>query len=73
MVVSGALAATGAARRGEAPALVRELAYDARVLRRPPLWARPWFWIAATGATLLVGGAAVAVTYEPEVRTRVSL
>ncbi len=65
-----ALAATGAGRRGEAPALVRELAYDARAA--PP---------AAVGAAVvldrrhrrdaaLVGGAAVAVTYEPEVRTR---
>ena len=73
LVVDGALAASGARGRGEAPALVRELAYDARVLRRPPLWARPWFWIAATGATLLAAGATVAVTYEPEVRTRVGL
>ncbi|HWO24651.1 MAG TPA: PEGA domain-containing protein [Kofleriaceae bacterium] len=73
LVVDGALAATGTRGRGEAPALVRELAYDARVLRRPPLWARPWFWIAATGATLLAAGATVAVTYEPEVRTRVGL
>jgi hypothetical protein len=71
MVVDGALAASGARRRGEAGALVRELAYDARVLRRPPLWSRPWFWIAASGATLLAAGAAVALTYEPEVRTRV--
>jgi hypothetical protein len=71
LVVDGALAASGARRRGEAPALVRELAYDARVLRRPPVWARPWFWIAASGATLLAAAAVVAVTYEPDVRTRV--
>ncbi len=71
LCVDGALAGAGARRRGDAPALVRDLAHDAQVLRRPPLWARPWFWIAASGATLLVAGAAVAVTYEPEVRTRV--
>ena len=71
LVVDGALAASGARGRGQAPALVRELAYDARVLRRPPLWARPWFWIAASGAALVAAGAVVAVTYEPPVRTRV--
>jgi len=73
LIVGGALAASGTGRRGEAPALVRELAYDGRLLRRPPLWARPWFWIAASGATLLAAGTVIAVTYEPEVRTRVGL
>jgi hypothetical protein len=71
LVVDGALAASGARGRGEAPALVRELAYDGHLLRRPALWARPWFWIAASGATLLAAGTTVAVTYDPGVRTRV--
>lgn len=72
LVVDGALAASGTRGRGQAPALVRELAYDAGVLRRPSVWTRPWFWIAASGVTLVAAGAIVAVTYEPPVRTRVS-
>jgi hypothetical protein len=55
----------------DASRLVRELAYDARILQRPKVWQRPWFWIAVAGGALAVSGAIVYVTYEPEVKTTV--
>jgi cytochrome b subunit of formate dehydrogenase len=51
---------------------VRELAYDAGLLRRPHVWQRPWFWIAVTGVTLALSGAIVYAVYEPDVQTMVS-
>ncbi|MEO8702272.1 MAG: PEGA domain-containing protein [Kofleriaceae bacterium] len=69
LIVDGTVraASTGTA----APALMRELAYDAGLLQRPRIWQRPWFWIAVAGAALAASGAIVLVTYEPEPQTMV--
>ena len=61
MIVDGRLAATGTADAKNAPGLVRELAYDARLLHRPSVFQRPWFWIATTGAAIAIAGAIVYV------------
>ena len=71
LVVDGALRARGERARGESPQLVRELAYDAGVLRRPALWRRPAFWIATSAATLIVSGIVIATMYQPETKTMV--
>ncbi len=61
LTVDGKLAASGEAKSGEAEALVRHLAYDGAVLRRPAVWQRPWFWIAVTGIAVVVTGAVLYV------------
>jgi hypothetical protein len=71
LIVDGVLRAHADRDRDDAPALMRELAYDAHVLQRPRVWQRPWFWIAVTGATLAVSGAVVYFTYTPDTRTKV--
>jgi len=71
LVVDGVLRARGERPRGESPQLLRELAFDAGLLPRPPLWRRPAFWIATSAATLIVSAVVVAAIYEPEVKTMV--
>jgi hypothetical protein len=61
MIVDGRLAATDNADVNNAPGLVRELAYDAKLLRRPSVFQRPWFWIATSGAAIVIAGAIVYV------------
>ncbi len=73
IIVDGALRAQAVRDRGEGPPLVRELAYDGGVLQRPAVWQRPWFWIAASGAAVVIAGAIVWATYEPETRTGLKL
>lgn len=70
LVVDGKLVASARGEPGAGPALVRELAYDGRLLHRPSIWQRPWFWIATTAAVAVAAGAVVAVTYEPDKHTR---
>jgi len=67
--LDGKLAASATGDRGDGVSLVRELAYDGGMLKRPALWQRPTFWIAVTGAAVLVAGAIVWVVYEPEIRS----
>lgn len=71
LVVDGVVRARGERRPGDPAALVRALAYDAGVLKRPPLWRRPSFWIAVSAATLAVSAVVVLKVYEPEVTTMV--
>ena len=71
LIVDGQLRASMTRDRGEAGALIRELSYDAGVLQRPPVWQRPWFLIAVSGAALAIAGGIVAVTYQPEIQTSV--
>jgi PEGA domain-containing protein len=71
LVVDGALRARGERAPGESPQLVRELAYDAGVLRRPALWRRPAFWIATSAATLIVSSVVIVTMYQPETKTMV--
>jgi hypothetical protein len=59
--------------RGEAPDLLRELAYDGGVLHRPAVWQRPWFWIVVGGAAVVIAGAIVAATYQPPIHTTVGI
>ena len=70
LIVDGKPRASGTG--ADSPLLVRELAYDAGLLQRPNVWQRPWFWIAIAGATAVVSGAIIYVTYEPEIQTMVS-
>jgi len=70
LVVDGKLVASARGERGEGPEIVRELAYDGGLLRRPSIWQRPWFWIATTTAVAVVAGVVIAVTYEPDKHTR---
>ncbi len=70
MIVDGTPAATGVRARGEAGLLIRELAYDAGVLRRPSVWQRSTFWIAASGVVLVAAIVTVALVYEPDRQTR---
>ncbi len=69
LIIDGRVVARNDAPTGAAGPLLRELAYDARILRRPPVWERPWFWIAVGVGAFVVAGALVAVTYEPPVHT----
>jgi len=69
LVVDGVLVATATGEREGGPALIRELAYDGGILRRPALWQRPWFWIAASSVAVLAAGTIVAITYQPPIRT----
>ncbi|HET9624649.1 MAG TPA: PEGA domain-containing protein, partial [Kofleriaceae bacterium] len=73
LVIDGALAASATARPGDRAGLVRELAYDAGVLRRPTVWQRPWFWIAVSGVALGVAAAITAITYQPTEHTSLHL
>lgn len=73
IIVDGALRAQALRDRGQGPALVRELAYDGGVLQRPAVWQRPWFWIAVSGAAVVIAGTIVWATYEPETRTGLKL
>ncbi len=70
LVVDGKLAATAEAGHGRSAALVRELAYDARVLHRPPVWQRPWFLIAVTGVALAAVAATLYVNRPTEIVVR---
>lgn len=69
LAVDGRLAAHDTQARGHGEALVRELAYDGGVLHRPSIVQRPWFWIAVTGAAIVIAGAIVAATYQPPIHT----
>jgi len=71
LVVDGKLVATANRPPHEGDALVRELAYDGGILHRPALWEKPWFWIGATAATIVIAGAVVWLVYEPDKHTRV--
>jgi hypothetical protein len=71
MIVDGKVVASATRDPGEAPALLGDLAYDGGVLQRPPVWKRPWFWIAVSTAALVAAGTIVAMTYEPEIITTV--
>ncbi len=73
LVVDGVLRAQAVRDRGQGPTLVRELAYDGSVLQRPAVWQRPWFWIAMSGAAVVIAGAIVWATYEPEIHTGLKL
>ena len=67
LIVDGEPKATD--ERDEAVPLVRDLAYNANVLKRPALWQRPTFWIVTSIAVAAVAGAIVYAVYEPEVRS----
>jgi hypothetical protein len=69
LAVDGKLAAHDTQARGHGEALVRELAYDGGVLHRPSIVQRPWFWIAVTGAAIVLAGAIIAATYQPPIHT----
>ncbi|HEX4454954.1 MAG TPA: PEGA domain-containing protein [Kofleriaceae bacterium] len=71
LVVDGLRVAVHEAPRGDVPDLLRELAYDGGVLRRPAVWQRPWFWIAVSGAAVAIAAAIVAVTYQRPIDTSV--
>lgn len=71
LIVDGVVRAQGARRDGNAARLVRDLAYDGGVLKRPAVWQRPWFWIALTGAVAVVGGVTVWAVYEPPIHTEI--
>jgi hypothetical protein len=71
LIVDGVVRASAVRPRGQAAALVRDLAYDGHVLERPSLWVRPWFWIAVSGAALALAGGVVYATYQPGVTTAV--
>lgn len=73
LIVGGALRAQAVHDRAQGPALVRELAFDGGVLQRPAVWQRPWFWIAMSGAAIVIAGGIVAATYEPEIQTGLKL
>ena len=73
LIVDGVLRAHADRDRGEVPALMRDLAYNGKILDAPRVWQRPWFWIAISGAALAVAGTIVYVTYEPEIQTMVKL
>lgn len=70
LIIDGKPVASAVRRRDEVSTLLRDLAYDGGVLRRPSIWERPTFWIAATIGTALVGGALIWIFYEPDPRTR---
>ncbi|MDQ3335597.1 MAG: PEGA domain-containing protein [Myxococcota bacterium] len=67
MIVDGEIEATD--ERETAVPLVRELAYDARVLKRPALWQQPIFWIATSIAVAAVAGVVIYAVYEPDVES----
>ena len=67
MIVDGEQKASD--ERDAAVPLVRDLAYDAGVLKRPALWQQPTFWIVTSIAVAAVAGAIVYAVYEPEVRS----
>ena len=71
LVVDGKLVASATRDRGEGAALVRELAYDGGLLKRPALWQRPWFWIAVSGAAVAIGSTIIAITYQRPIKTSV--
>ena len=67
MIVGGEIKATD--ERETTVPLLRELAYDAGIVKRPALWQRPTFWIVTSIAVAAVAGAIVYVVYEPEVES----
>ena len=69
LVVDGKLVASTTRGHGDASGAIRELAYDGGVLHRPSVFQRPWFWIATAGAAIVIAGAIVAVTYQPDIKT----
>lgn len=71
LVIDGELRASATRPRGETASLVRDLAYDGRVLVRPALVRRPVFWIVVSGAALVVAAGIVALTYQPAIHTSV--
>lgn len=71
LVVDGLRVAVREAPHGDAPDLLRELAYDGGVLHRPAVWQRPWFWIAVGAAAVAIAATIVAVTYQRPVDTSV--
>ena len=71
MIVEGKVVASANRDRTETAALLGDLAYDGGVLRRPAVWKRPWFWIAVSSVALVAAGSVVALTYEPEIVTKV--
>jgi hypothetical protein len=71
LVVDGKSLASAERDRGDPAGLVRELAYDGKILHRPAVWQRPWFWIAVSGAAVVLAGGIVAVTYQRPIHTSV--
>jgi len=69
LIVDGVVRARTERGPGEAPAALRELAYDASLLQRPTIFQRPWFWIALTGAAIAAGATTVWLVYQPDVMT----
>jgi len=67
LIVDGEIRATG---EGTAPSLVRELAYDGRLLERPAIWQKPSFWIATSVAVAIVATAIIYAVYEPDVESK---
>lgn len=71
MILDGKVVATATRDRTETSALLGDLAYDGGVLVRPPVWKRPWFWIAVSSVAVVAAGTIFAVTYEPDIVTKV--
>ena len=69
MIVDGDPRASGT--DDAAPELVRELAYDAGLLKRPAIYQRPSFWIATSAIVAAVAGVIIYTVYEPDVSTKV--
>ena len=69
LVVDGLRVAIKEVPRGDADDLLRELAYDGRILQRPAVWQRPWFWIAVGGAAIAIAAGIVAATYQRPLHT----
>ncbi len=64
LIVDGEIRAHG--EGAAAPALVRELAYDAKLLERPAIWQKPSFWIVTSVAVAVIAGAVIYAVYEPD-------
>ena len=67
MIVDGEIRASG--ERAESAPLIRELAYDANVLKRPALWQQPKFWIATSIIVAVVASVTIYAVYEPDVES----
>jgi hypothetical protein len=73
LVVDGKTVARAQRDAGQSGPLLRELAYEGRVLPRPTVWQKPTTWIWISAAVLAVAGGIIYAVYEPDPRTRVVL